>query len=88
MEKRAAIAARNRLAQLVTNCDIQMDDSKEQLSLKMNQNTFIVEIKCGKWDKYGRLLTNIRTKQVDDVSETLIKEGHGYLYNGGKKKSS
>jgi endonuclease YncB( thermonuclease family) len=40
---------------------------------------------CNGLDKYGRLLLNIRHKNMD-ISQIMIENGHGYPYNGGKKK--
>lgn len=40
--------------------------------------------------KYGRVLGEIFIRDVDGkemmVNETLVTEGHGYLYEGGKKQ--
>jgi micrococcal nuclease len=44
----------------------------------------IVEVKCGKFDKYGRLLVYISIDGLK-INEHLIKEGYAYKYNGGTK---
>jgi micrococcal nuclease len=49
----------------------------------------IVTIKCGKWDKYGRLLGTIYIKENRNninINQWMIKNNYGYVYNGGKKK--
>ena len=46
----------------------------------------IVLLHCGKWDKYGRLLGTIYTKEYMNVNEWMLKNGFGYAYDGGTKK--
>lgn len=45
----------------------------------------IVTIKCGKFDKYGRLLTKVYINDTN-VANELIKHGFGKKYDGGKKE--
>jgi endonuclease YncB( thermonuclease family) len=49
----------------------------------------VIDLECGKWDKYGRLLgkiyVNINNKKIY-VNEYMIKNGFGYPYDGGTKK--
>ena len=45
----------------------------------------MVEIHCGEFDKYGRLLVNIKLDN-QDMSELLIKEGLAFRYDGGTKQ--
>lgn len=53
----------------------------------------LVFAKCGKFDKYGRLLVDLYlnmnsvTNGDDSVNEIMVKEGHGYEYHGGTKRS-
>lgn len=55
-------------------------------SLIMNDNQ-LVYIKCGDFDKYGRVLGTIFIKKDDQesVNDKMIKMGHGYVYHGGTK---
>lgn len=48
----------------------------------------IVYIKCGDFDKYGRLLGTIFINKKDTISvnELMINNNFGYIYNGGTKK--
>jgi len=39
----------------------------------------------GKADKYGRVLANLYTLDGEDIAQTLIFEGLGVAYDGGKK---
>ena len=45
----------------------------------------IVKIKCGEFDKYGRILVKVYKKNID-INQWMIDQGHGYPYYGGKKK--
>ena len=56
-------------------------------SLIFNEDQ-LVYIKCGEFDKYGRLLGDIYINENDEdsVNSLMIKTGHGYEYHGGTKK--
>ena len=56
-------------------------------SLVCNENQ-LVYIKCGEFDKYGRLLGELFINENDEesVNNLMIKNGHGYEYHGGTKK--
>ena len=55
----------------------------------------LVRVKCGEFDKYGRLLLDVympdehRTegKEVETLSEWLIENKYAYSYDGGTKQS-
>ena len=78
----AGFRARNRVAQLVTDCDVDLDDMQRKLDIE--SNTRLVEVRCGKFDKYGRLLIAI-THEASTVSRVLIDEGIAKSYDGGTK---
>ena len=62
--------------------------AKERLKeLLEKHETKMIKVKCGDFDKYGRLLIEI-WNMVDNetVNEIMIKEGHGKPYNGGTKE--
>jgi len=44
-----------------------------------------VKLKCGNWDKYGRLLGTIYTEKNMCVNEYMLQNNFGYKYDGGKK---
>ena len=48
----------------------------------------LVTVKCGKFDKYGRLLGTLYIKKNDliSVNQMMIDNKHGYPYHGGTKK--
>jgi micrococcal nuclease len=45
----------------------------------------MVTLRCGDFDKYGRLLVNI-VHQGEDVNRWLIDEGYAFAYDGGTKQ--
>lgn len=73
--KKNAITAKNRLAELLS--------AKEYF-----------KVRCHEFDKYGRLLVSVMCDHDESspsynfentVNAQMIKEGHGYAYNGGTK---
>lgn len=88
-KKKRAQEAKERLWFLCTNSN----------DFLLNHST-LIKIKCGEFDKYGRLLIiafNEQTnfEQLDDKSQfdlsinaQMINEGHGYIYEGGTKDNN
>lgn len=61
--KNLAIKARNRLFELITNINLS-DINNEYISRKnireyLNKECYLIKLKCGKFDKYGRLLGHL-----------------------------
>lgn len=47
----------------------------------------VVDIHCGKFDKYGRLLIDIQCKNENiNISKWLIDNNYAFAYDGGTKK--
>ena len=86
------------------NCRLADIDTPELRSKNMNEKLYahyvkkkvesdllnkIIKIKCGKFDKYGRLLGEIYINKNDkkSINQIMIDEGHGYAYEGGTKKA-
>ena len=44
-----------------------------------------VKLKCGKMDKYGRILVNIYYENIC-INDWLLENNYAQLYNGGTKK--
>lgn len=97
----AAKQSRNRLIQLCTDCEleIQQELSKNKIQKLINDNKKIIKIKCEEFDKYGRLLASLYTdvdrysvnkepllNELFNINHKLINEGFAYEYNGGTKK--
>lgn len=61
-----------------------------QLLEEVSSKPGYFRIKSHGLGKYGRVLGEIFIMDKDDkiwnINETLIKEGHAYIYDGGKKK--
>ena len=73
--KKNAVIAKNRLSEILS--------AKDHF-----------KVRCHEFDKYGRLLVSVMcdddaTSTTYDFENTvnaqMIKEGHGYAYNGGTK---
>lgn len=50
----------------------------------------VVTLKCGKFDKYGRLLVEVSNYCEDDkctINDWLINNKYAFKYDGGKKSS-
>jgi endonuclease YncB( thermonuclease family) len=49
----------------------------------------VVRIKCGKFEKYGRLLVTFYPNGLkrESLNDELIRVGHAYAYDGGKKQT-
>ena len=56
-------------------------------SLILNKNVYLY---CLEFDKYGRILGNIKINKDDlnTVNDIMINEDHGYPYFGGTKKQA
>lgn len=85
-KKKKAITAKNRLWKLCTKED------------EVKSHKCLIKIKCGDYDKYGRILIVAFNEEFDiDMNKTdeelfkysinskMIEEGHGYEYYGGTK---
>ena len=61
----------------------------DYLSKLVMNEAQLVYIKCGEFDKYGRLLGTLflNEKDTKSVNQIMIDNGHGYKYDGGTKKN-
>jgi|ETNvirenome_6_85_1030632.scaffolds.fasta_scaffold15338_4 endonuclease YncB( thermonuclease family) len=86
LEKKAAKRARNRLVQLVTNCDIDIDKHyrKSDIRKLLLTNNLVIRASCDEFDKYGRLLVTLFNDN-QSANQSLIDEGFAYAYDGGTK---
>tara|TARA_B100000073_G_C23692809_1_gene557136 strand:+ start:753 stop:1259 length:507 start_codon:yes stop_codon:yes gene_type:complete len=73
------------------NRDVEIKKAKEAKNRFIELlNNEVVKIKCYEFDKYGRVLVDI-FKQDNcnkSINQQMIDEGHGYPYDGGKKRST
>lgn len=82
-----AIKARNRLFHLITSYNnYEKSDSKE-IEKQLNDQVFLIYIKCSKFDKYGRVLADIYKNEFDDCTfnTILLQEKLVYPYTGKTK---
>ena len=60
--------------------------AKERLIEFLQKTNYIVHIKCGEFDKYGRVLVTIYSTEFNtSLNDMLIEEGHAYAYFGKTK---
>ena len=93
LEIDSAYNARNRLIQLATSCNIELENriKGKKLQTLIDTNNLIIVVDCFEFDKYGRLLVKIYDNVIsisDKISynEILVKEGYAYNYYGGTKQ--
>ena len=62
----------------------------KELLLEVSENSGYFRLKSFGVGKYGRVLGEIYIEDAEgkqyNINETLISEGHAYVYDGGKKK--
>jgi len=60
--------------------------TRDYLKRKVMNPSQLVYIKCGKFDKYGRLLGKLFIKKNDtkSVNQLMIEQGYGYIYDDKK----
>ena len=62
----------------------------KELLLEVSENSGYFRLKSYGVGKYGRVLAEIFIEDKEgnqyNINETLVAEGHGYVYEGGKKK--
>jgi endonuclease YncB( thermonuclease family) len=96
----AAKRCRNRFIQLATNCRIDigmLDLSKKDIKAMMNDNSKLVRVVCGEFDKYGRLLVTLYDKNDIECNtmngggksfnSILVEEKYANPYYGGTKET-
>jgi endonuclease YncB( thermonuclease family) len=93
--KETALGARKRLCSLISddfnNLDVNI--KRKELRKLLNSKCYLIIIKCGKFDKYGRLLAYLYNEKCKNLIEEnsfnkcLVNEKLAYIYNGGTKLS-
>jgi endonuclease YncB( thermonuclease family) len=82
-----AYKSRNKLIQLCTNCDCDINSMEKKINNLLDTNNKIIYIKCFEFDKYGRLLVELYDNDNYEKSfnEIIIEEGFVVYYDGGTK---
>jgi endonuclease YncB( thermonuclease family) len=85
----AALKARNRLIQLLTDISIDINDSRSSKTRDFNNlisgNNKIVDVEFKGKDKYGRELCMFYDQGIN-INNKLLEEGYCYSYFGGTRK--
>ena len=95
--KELACKARSRLVELVSNgqitnkSDFDLHMKRNDLRKLLNENIYLINIKCGEFDKYGRLLAYLfpnndsTYEPSNSFNHMLINEKLAYRYMGDTK---
>jgi endonuclease YncB( thermonuclease family) len=80
---------RNRLLQLTTNCNCEIESvlKKQELKNLLKLNKKLLTVKCYDFDKYGRLLVELVSDNNKLINKILLEEGYAKAYDGGTKES-
>jgi len=93
-EMRKARVARNRLVQLITGVELDINNtqySNKDIDKILADNKKLVYIEFGKFDKYGRALGTLyldENKDNKSINQILIDENHAVYYDGGKRNKN
>ena len=87
-----AYKCRNKLIQLSTNCDIDLESNfkKKDCTKLFELNTKIITVLCHEFDKYGRLLVSLYDNDNDNqisYNDILINDSFAKKYDGKHKDS-
>ena len=76
-----------RLFNLITNKEPTSD--KKEIKKILNNDVYLLWIKCYDFDKYGRVLGDLYLQKEDtkSISDILIEEKLAYVYTGHAKLS-
>ena len=92
--KNLALFAKKKLCSLISSDfnELELDIKRKDLRKLLNDKCYIIKLKCGEFDKYGRLLgylfNNINDCLDNEKSYNycLIRENLAYKYDGGTKE--
>lgn len=60
--------------------------AKEKLIELLQKTNYIIHVKCGEFDKYGRVLVTLYSSVFNkSLNDILIEEGYAYAYFGKTK---
>lgn len=83
-----ACMAKMEVVRMITGrqTDTNMIKHRKDMVKLLEENIYLVEVDCGPFDKYGRLLANVRTSDGVNIGPTLMEGGLANAYDGGKKQ--
>ena len=79
-----AIQARNRAFEILTSKTIE-NHTKADIKRILNENRYMVTLRCIKSEKYGRTLADVISYNGINLGDQLIKEKLAVKYDGGTK---
>ncbi len=93
VEKARAVKSKHALLTKVANGipELTTTPTNAELDACILRNRRVVSIVCKEFDKYGRLLVDIPMEGVEGVGTVnawMVREGHGYAYDGGTKDTT
>ena len=91
--KNLALQARKRLFELISKEKVIIEPtiSRKELREILNKNVYLIRLKCGEFEKFGRLLGTIYSETSSRISfeksfnNILLKEKFAYSYEGKTK---
>lgn len=87
--KTKAIAAKLYLIKCLTGIHLEQNVSRIELIRMLDDEVYLIYLKCNGFDKYGRLLAEVSTCKEDfsnyNVSNVLVQRGFAREYFGGQK---
>ena len=62
-------------------------EARERLKQLLSETHSLIRVKCGKFDKYGRVLVTIYSEKYEkSLNQMLIDDGYAYPYYGKTKQ--
>lgn len=94
IQKNLALEAKKKLCCLISSDfdNIDLNITRKELRKLLNEKCYIIKLKCGEFDKYGRLLGYLFNDNCDcqnneeSYNYCLIREKLAYAYDGGTKQ--
>jgi len=86
-EIKNAHRCRNKLMQLTTscNCEIEQQYTKKEIKNLLDTNNKVITVLCHEFDKYGRLLVELYYDSTKTANTILVEENFAKSYDGGTK---
>jgi endonuclease YncB( thermonuclease family) len=91
LEKARALRAKQALLSWVCDgVDVSGTYTKSALDTLVKTNRRVIEMTCGEFDKYGRLLVTVPCAAVgaSTVNEWMVQHKYGYAYSGDTKDTT
>jgi endonuclease YncB( thermonuclease family) len=87
-----AVKARNRVIQWISKAltwEIESLQSRKEIQQFFESKVHLIWIDCLDFDKFGRVLANVKLRPNDDqtLADVLIQEKLAYAYEGGTRLS-